>query len=1069
MAATSIGAARIDLELDLTKFVANIETARAKSGALGKELGAGANEANSKVKSATASLERYAKLIGANADQAKLLRAAFAGVSTEKLQAAAVQMQAIRNESVRAGEIQAEALRRVTAEQDANAAAIKRGADAQATALAQQRRLEQMRSNAADAFGPQLRAQELNAKGLAVEEGVRNRLAALMATERGRRIAEAQAIGQSTAAFDRQTGAIKKTVNAVNEYGLTGKQQTAALRQVPAQLTDIFVSLQGGQNPMTVLIQQGGQLKDVFGGVKPAVGALVAEIAKLINPMTLVAGVGALVAASFANASSEQSAFAQSLAVTNGRAGLTIRQLQGIASAISNIDGVSTSSASDTVAKVVATGQFVGAQVLLVASAAEQMRVATGKAVEETVGEFVNLARDPVDAILKLNESQRFLTDETYQQIKALQEQGDMAGAQALALQAYADNVDGVTDSVRENIGYLQQFTKSVKGLLADISDAVMGIGRATTNADLVRQQQNNIEGLEKARERARSGSIFQGGVFGGMSEAAYTQAIARAQNKIKELTQFDNVVGTQEGQAIDSRVQRQIDAIEKGNASKERRQELEETQIRNLYAQSTAADKQVRMEAALAASRKRYQESLPKGAKGPSGASAANADASAQLAAIRAQFDGEQNAIANSTKLLQAQYSARLVSAEDYYAKQRALLQQGTDNEAASIQRQIDFLRARDVSGKDASNVTKQITELEMRLAKVRADGATSAAILGIQEKDLADKRKQALEDYQSSADRQVESVNKGVDAQILAIMYGEREAEKQRKLTEIYDQQTEALQRLARERDRKDITPEQFDERKAIEEDKADRAAAAVIRSYERIDAAQTDWLNGLRSGVNEWVTETGKVASQIEAITNKTLDGAAEATANWALGVKGTFKDLLIDIGKELVKFFAKQAVLKFVQMFLPNGLSGASAGVSSGSMPTVGPYAKGGVFPNATPSLSAYSNQVVSQPTYFQAYAKGGVMGEVPGKSEAIMPLEKGPDGRLGVTMYGQGGGGGINLTLITNIDSNGSDTSSKGDQEDGIKQFAEGMVNVAKQEIMKSTMPGGHLYRAGVRV
>ena len=61
---------------------------------------------------------------------------------------------------------------------------------------------------------------------------------------------------------------------ALNAYGISQKQFEFAMRGVPAQMTDIFVSLQGGQNPLTVFLQQGGQLKDMFGGIKPAAAAL---------------------------------------------------------------------------------------------------------------------------------------------------------------------------------------------------------------------------------------------------------------------------------------------------------------------------------------------------------------------------------------------------------------------------------------------------------------------------------------------------------------------------------------------------------------------------------------------------------------------------------------------------------------------------------------------------------------------------------------------------------------------------------------------------------------------------
>ena len=69
--------------------------------------------------------------------------------------------------------------------------------------------------------------------------------------------------------------------------GLSTKAYTAALRGVPAQFTDIVVSLQGGMNPFTVLLQQGGQLKDMFGGVGPATRALGGYVAGLVNPFTL--------------------------------------------------------------------------------------------------------------------------------------------------------------------------------------------------------------------------------------------------------------------------------------------------------------------------------------------------------------------------------------------------------------------------------------------------------------------------------------------------------------------------------------------------------------------------------------------------------------------------------------------------------------------------------------------------------------------------------------------------------------------------------------------------------------
>ncbi|MFJ7312955.1 phage tail tape measure protein [Pseudomonas sp. NPDC098747] len=60
----------------------------------------------------------------------------------------------------------------------------------------------------------------------------------------------------------------------LRKTGVSSKQTEEALRQLPAQFTDIFTSLAGGQNPLLVLLQQGGQIKDSFGGVGATLEAL---------------------------------------------------------------------------------------------------------------------------------------------------------------------------------------------------------------------------------------------------------------------------------------------------------------------------------------------------------------------------------------------------------------------------------------------------------------------------------------------------------------------------------------------------------------------------------------------------------------------------------------------------------------------------------------------------------------------------------------------------------------------------------------------------------------------------
>lgn len=80
----------------------------------------------------------------------------------------------------------------------------------------------------------------------------------------------------------------------LKKTGMTSKQMANNLRMVPAQFTDIIVSLQAGQNPFQVLLQQGGQLKDMFGGIGPAAKALGTYVAGLVNPFTVAAAAAGL-------------------------------------------------------------------------------------------------------------------------------------------------------------------------------------------------------------------------------------------------------------------------------------------------------------------------------------------------------------------------------------------------------------------------------------------------------------------------------------------------------------------------------------------------------------------------------------------------------------------------------------------------------------------------------------------------------------------------------------------------------------------------------------------------------
>lgn len=101
-----------------------------------------------------------------------------------------------------------------------------------------------------------------------------------------------------TDTFELYSKRIEETRNKLSGFrddlsktGMSAAQTAFAMRMIPAQMTDIVVGLSTGQSPFMVLMQQGGQLKDMFGGIIPAIKGVSTYVMGLVNPFTVAAGV----------------------------------------------------------------------------------------------------------------------------------------------------------------------------------------------------------------------------------------------------------------------------------------------------------------------------------------------------------------------------------------------------------------------------------------------------------------------------------------------------------------------------------------------------------------------------------------------------------------------------------------------------------------------------------------------------------------------------------------------------------------------------------------------------------
>lgn len=316
----------------------------------------------------------------------------------------------------------------------------------------------------------------------------------------------ASVLAAVNATYDQQAESLRRLTDSTGRYTLSSGQMQNALRQVPMQMTDIVTSLLAGQPPLMVLLQQGGQLKDAFGGAVPALKAVGGYILGLVNPMTLSAAAVAALAVAWAKGSEEASAFNKALALTGDYAGITASRAQDMARQMAAAGGT-VSGAMEALTAAATTGKLTGESLKLVASAAMAMEEATGKAVGETVKEFVRLQDDPVSALMKLNEEMHFLDAATYQRIRTLAEQGREEDAAAEATKVYAQATVDAAGRVIENLGYLEKAWRGIRGAASDAWDAMQGIGREKTLAEKIADQEKIVQDLMKRISQTGSAS----------------------------------------------------------------------------------------------------------------------------------------------------------------------------------------------------------------------------------------------------------------------------------------------------------------------------------------------------------------------------------------------------------------------------------------------------------------------------------------------------------------------------------------------------------------------------------
>jgi phage-related minor tail protein len=400
---------------------------------------------------------------------------------------------------------------------------------------------------------------------------------------------------------------------SLNKIGISAAQTANALRGVPAQFTDIVVSLQGGQKPLTVLLQQGGQLKDMFGGVGNAAQALGGYVVGLINPFTVAAAAAGALGLAYFKGSQEATEFSKALILSGNASGATAGQLQGFAQAISKVTGTQGAAAA-ALTEFAASGKVGADNLQRFSQAAVQFEKATGTAVSETVKQFAELGKAPVEASVKLNEQINYLTVSVYKQIKALEDQGRATEAANLAQTTFADTLAARTGQIVANVGYIEGAWKAVKNAISGAADAAMNVGRAPTNQDRIDTKRKEIGNTEAL--------IASGNLPSAQAVDFQTKLLEQKKQELSLLTESERVIKrTVEGQAQQAAITKQyIDFTKQGaefaTKSEKREKELLKATTEGQALVNAGLLTQVDLNVRLAGIRDKYKES--DGAKGP-------------------------------------------------------------------------------------------------------------------------------------------------------------------------------------------------------------------------------------------------------------------------------------------------------------------------------------------------------------------------------------------------------------------------------------------------------------------
>ncbi|WP_404943643.1 phage tail length tape measure family protein [Pseudomonas sp. NY8938] len=293
-------------------------------------------------------------------------------------------------------------------------------------------------------------------------------------------VVESDTFVEYTQRINTMREALGETTTSMNKAGMSAKAYQAALRGVPAQFTDIAVSLQGGQAPLTVFLQQGGQLKDMFGGVIPAAKALGGYVLGLVNPFTVAAAAAGTLALAYYKGSEESDRLTDAIIRNGNAAGTSYSELAYLAEQVA-ITGTTVGAASEVLEQLAGSGNALTPMYAQITKASLAWSKQTGEDVTKVVQSFNDIAKSPVEAVKKLDAELNILTASQYANIVSLEKQGKTIDAAKAATDLYATALSTRSAEMESNLGSLESAWQSLGDFAKKAWDAMLDVRRKTT------------------------------------------------------------------------------------------------------------------------------------------------------------------------------------------------------------------------------------------------------------------------------------------------------------------------------------------------------------------------------------------------------------------------------------------------------------------------------------------------------------------------------------------------------------------------------------------------------------